>query len=157
MSTILFPGDELRRRREELDLTFADIRERLHIREEIVRALEEGELQHMPGPAYAIGFIRSYCTLLDLDANRFVDSYKAYFQPVGKRGAFRRRTGVDDRGVFSAEIKSWAAVCAVVLLLWVAYMVVVVPPSPGNGAGIEAGTEELLLPEVFTNGEPERP
>lgn len=156
MSTILFPGDELRRRREELDLTFADVRERLHIREAIVRALEEGELQHMPEPAYAIGFIRSYCTLLGLDANRFVDSYKAYFQPVGKRGAFRRRA-VDDRGGLSAEIKSWAAVCAVVVLLWAAYMLVVAPPSPSDGAGVEAGTEELLLPDVFTNGETELP
>ncbi len=70
-------GALLRERREELGLDLDAIGEALRIKPIYLAALEQGRAQDLPGATYAIGFIRSYAQLLDLDSDRILDSYKA--------------------------------------------------------------------------------
>jgi cytoskeleton protein RodZ len=70
-------GALLRERREDLGLDLDAIGEALRIKPIYLAALEQGRAQDLPGAAYAIGFIRSYAQLLDLDSDRILDSYKA--------------------------------------------------------------------------------
>ena len=69
-------GSLLRARREELDLDIAAIGEALRIKPAFLAALEQGRTQDLPGPTYAIGFVRSYARHLGLDANEYVERFK---------------------------------------------------------------------------------
>ena len=70
-------GELLRERREELGLELAAIGEALRIKPVYLAALEQGRPQDLPGPTYAIGFVRAYAHYLGLDSERVLDSYKA--------------------------------------------------------------------------------
>ncbi|MFQ5783761.1 MAG: RodZ domain-containing protein [Alphaproteobacteria bacterium] len=53
-----------------------DVAENLRIRYDHLRALEEGRFDDLPGPTYAVGFLRSYATYLGLDAENLVERFK---------------------------------------------------------------------------------
>jgi cytoskeleton protein RodZ len=74
---LLTVGVLLRERREELGFDLDTIGEALRIKPIYLAALEQGRAQDLPGATYAIGFIRAYAQLLDLDSERILDSYKA--------------------------------------------------------------------------------
>ncbi len=70
-------GAILRERREELGLDLDAIGEALRIRPGYLAALEQGRAEELPGPTYAIGFIRAYAQYLGLDSERVLKRYKA--------------------------------------------------------------------------------
>jgi hypothetical protein len=53
-------GDELRLLREQQGHTLGDVAETLRISARYLRAIEEGDLEKLPGPAYVLGFLRTY-------------------------------------------------------------------------------------------------
>lgn len=57
-------GAMLRAEREKRNLNIADIANQLKINPRLLRAIEEGEIDSLPHPAYARGFIRSYAGAL---------------------------------------------------------------------------------------------
>jgi cytoskeleton protein RodZ len=59
-------GPALRRRREELALSLEDLAASTRIRKTYLQALEEENLQALPGGAYALGFLRIYAQQLGL-------------------------------------------------------------------------------------------
>jgi transcriptional regulator with XRE-family HTH domain len=66
----LFPksaGDRLREAREAQDLTLADIATRTRVPMRHLEAIENGNLEGIPSPTYAIGFARSYARVVGLD------------------------------------------------------------------------------------------
>ena len=63
------------RLRSGIELDYAAGELRIHY-EQLV-ALEEGRFDDLPGPAYVIGFLRSYATYLGLDADEIVRRFKA--------------------------------------------------------------------------------
>src|SRR5258708_8966917 len=70
-------GEVLRERREELGYDLDAIGEALRIKAVFLAALEQGRAQDLPGATHAIGFIRPYAQLLDLDADRILAASKA--------------------------------------------------------------------------------
>jgi cytoskeleton protein RodZ len=70
-------GALLRERREELGLDLDTIGEELRIKPVFLAALEQGLAEELPGPAYAVGFVRTYAQYLGLDSDYVLDSYKA--------------------------------------------------------------------------------
>ena len=70
-------GELLRERREELGLDLDEIGETLRIRPVYLVALEQGRAQDLPGPTYALGFIRAYAHHLGFDSDRILERYKA--------------------------------------------------------------------------------
>lgn len=70
-------GERLRERREELGLGLEVIGDALRIRPSYLAAIEQGRAGDLPGPTYAIGFIRAYAQYLGLDSERVLARYKA--------------------------------------------------------------------------------
>jgi cytoskeleton protein RodZ len=78
-------GDLLRDRREELGLDLNQVGETLRIKPIYLAALEQGRAQDLPGPTYAIGFIRAYAHYLGFDSERILERYKAETAEVHAR------------------------------------------------------------------------
>ena len=69
-------GEILRRTRTHYKRSIEDIEHALRIRTEQIEAIEQGNLEMLPGRVYAIGFVRSYAEYLGLDGDKMVDLYK---------------------------------------------------------------------------------
>lgn len=61
------PGDLLRKRREELGLSLAEIAERTRVPTRQLSAIEANDFSAIPAVTYAVGFVRSYARAVDLD------------------------------------------------------------------------------------------
>ena len=70
-------GELLRERREELGLDLDEVGEALRIKPVYLAAIEQGRTEDLPGPAYAIGFVRAYARLSRARRRRVLDRYKA--------------------------------------------------------------------------------
>jgi cytoskeleton protein RodZ len=70
-------GTMLRRRREEVGQNLATISATTHIKQNYLKAIEEGRRKDLPGTAYMIGYIRTYADYLGLDGNRLINDFHA--------------------------------------------------------------------------------
>lgn len=75
----------LRDRRLECSLDIEHVAQVLRIRPAVLTAIEAGEIDQLPGPAYAVGFVRSYATYLGLDAEALVLRFKAEVAEVSRK------------------------------------------------------------------------
>lgn len=69
-------GETLRRHRTEQDFSLRDIADQLRIQRSYLEALETGDFDRLPGLTYAIGYVRSYAQLLDLDPDALILDFK---------------------------------------------------------------------------------
>jgi cytoskeleton protein RodZ len=69
-------GEMLRRQREALGLELRDVAAALKIKPAYLAALEDGRTDLLPGPAYALGFVRAYAQHLQLDGNEMLRRFK---------------------------------------------------------------------------------
>ncbi len=70
-------GTLLRSCRSQSGLTLADVSRSLRIRQAFLAAIEDGRFGDLPGPAYALGFLRAYADFLGLDGNEVVRRFRA--------------------------------------------------------------------------------
>jgi cytoskeleton protein RodZ len=70
-------GRDLREARMRRGDDLAAVAHALRIRKDQVAAIEDNRLDDLPGRTYAVGFVRSYAGFLGLDANEFVERFKA--------------------------------------------------------------------------------
>ena len=70
-------GDVLRQQREGLGLDLDDVAAALRIKPDYLAALEAGRPELLPGPTYAIGFVRAYGDHLGLDGKEILHRFKA--------------------------------------------------------------------------------
>lgn len=78
-------GEILRRAREHYGQSIADIERALRIRASQIEAIESGDLSRLPGPVYAIGFVRSYADYLGLGGEKMVRLFKMQTGDVGDK------------------------------------------------------------------------
>lgn len=143
MNTAKFPGDDLRSRREERGWTLLDVQRHIHVPLQHLQAIETGNIEALPVETYAVGFINSYCQLLELSPEPYIVQYRA-LRRARTSGPFRARR------VFSSgqhprwleELIAWGAICALLLLGWFTYAVVVRPLAQSAQPRVEAGTPE---------------
>lgn len=69
-------GLYLKKTRESYGLSLQDVSDYLNIRQGILRAIEEGNKDELPEQVYAIGFLKSYATYLNLEVDKIVKQYK---------------------------------------------------------------------------------
>ena len=141
MSTERFPGELLKERREELGLGMGKAFRDTRIPMRYLEAMEQGAVERLPAPCYAVGFIRTYCTFLGLAPERFCDYFLASTAPPAKR--FLRRRGTA-RPPWVAEWLTWAAVCGVLALAWVTYSAVVRPNADPSESRVKADTKMVV-------------
>ncbi|MDH3370200.1 MAG: helix-turn-helix domain-containing protein, partial [Gammaproteobacteria bacterium] len=71
------PGRLLRQARLDLRLAPEDVAQILHLSSKQITALEADDYQHLPGPTYVRGYIRSYAQLLGLEPEKMVEAYNS--------------------------------------------------------------------------------
>lgn len=69
-------GEVLAHMREARGLELADVASHLRIREPFLAAIETGDPSRLPGPTYAIGFVRSYANFLGLNGDEAARLFK---------------------------------------------------------------------------------
>ncbi len=143
-----FPGVVLRERREAKGFSIEGARARTHVPPHCLKAFESGIFTNMPEPAYAVGFLRSYCRFLELDPEPFVDQYLVCTRPEQQGGPLRfmKRTPGNDAALrprprWMDELITWGAVCALILLGWLTYAIVVRPVAESWQNRVDAGIE----------------
>lgn len=70
-------GDILRAAREKRKLSVEDVSSAIHVRAAQIRAIEEGNIDALPGMTYAVGFVKSYAGYLKLNAVDLGNKFKA--------------------------------------------------------------------------------
>ncbi len=70
-------GADLHAARQRLGWHLPDVATSLRIRLPYLEAIEDGRWSDLPGTAYAVGFIRSYATMLGLDADEVARRFRA--------------------------------------------------------------------------------
>ncbi|MEM8833603.1 MAG: RodZ domain-containing protein [Pseudomonadota bacterium] len=76
-------GQILQRTREHYGQSINQVEVNLRIRASYIRALEEENIEALPGRVYMIGFVRAYSEYLGLDGDKMVYLFKA--QTIGKQ------------------------------------------------------------------------
>lgn len=69
-------GEILRRTREHYSQSLQDVENNIRIRASQLEAIEQGNVEALPGRVYAIGFVRSYAEYLRLDGDKMVQLFK---------------------------------------------------------------------------------
>lgn len=69
------PGALLRQRRTERQLSVEDVAQALRLAPKQLRAIEQDDYDHLPGPTYVRGYLRSYAQFLGLSADTVLDFY----------------------------------------------------------------------------------
>mgnify|MGYP001217486756 CR=1 FL=1 len=77
LHTDLPVGEILRRTRVHYGQSLEDAANYLRIRAAWLEALERGEIDRLPGRAYAIGYVRTYSEYLGLDGEKMIQIFKA--------------------------------------------------------------------------------
>jgi cytoskeleton protein RodZ len=70
-------GAFLREAREHTGRSVADVALSLRIHPKFIEAIEDSRYQDLPGPTYAVGFVRTYADYLALDIESLVGQFKA--------------------------------------------------------------------------------
>jgi cytoskeletal protein RodZ len=70
-------GDLLRERREQYGTTLEQVGAALRIRPVFLRAIEDNRYDRLPGPVYALGFVRTYADYLGLDGEVIAQRFKS--------------------------------------------------------------------------------
>lgn len=79
MTTAKLLGDELRNKRNELNLSLKEAENGTSIRMSYLKAIEEGDLNSIISPIYAEGFVKQYANYLQLDGERLIKENRELF------------------------------------------------------------------------------
>ncbi len=121
-STSVVSGDmnaaaQLRAAREAKGLTLENVASSIHLRVSQIRAIEEGDINHLPGMAYAVGFVRSYANFLKLNSADVVARFKADHGGVTKiKAQLNFPEPMNESRTPSPIIIGVATICVIVLL-----------------------------------------
>ncbi len=141
-----FPGDELQARRLEAGLTRKDVRRKLHVPADFVKALEEGAWELLPSSVYTVGFTRTYCGFLGLNPEPYVEAVLIGRQARWNLMGPGRANNPPKRPAWVGDIFMWAAILAIAALGWATYTAVVRPDTGQYSSGVHAETLDLRVP-----------
>lgn len=85
-------GRALREARERLGYTLDEVERATRIRARHLEALEAGDLDRLPSPVHARGFLRNYADFLGLDSDDLLLRFAEHLQARGRAAAIERDT-----------------------------------------------------------------
>lgn len=97
-------GPLLRQARQDQGKEIAAIAETLRIRREHLAAIEDSRYDALPGPTYAVGFVRAYAEFLGLDGAEVVRRFKAEGQSLPGRNDLSFPSPVREGGIPSGAL-----------------------------------------------------
>ena len=105
-------GELLSEARERHGVRIEDIGAALRIRSAFLKAIEEDQYASLPGPVYALGFVRTYADYLGLDGEMFARRFKSEIAGLEKRRDFTLPMPLPERGVPGGAILLVALIVA---------------------------------------------
>lgn len=151
MSQYDFPGHTLREQREALGLSLLDAYHETHVPMEYLAHLENGRLNELPATTYTAGFLNTYCQVLQLSAEPFIVALRSC-RAAAPEPVFFSRGGLSTPGarpLWVSDAITWGAICAILLLGWISYSVVVRPFAPSSEERVNAGGIAVEPPARF--------
>lgn len=153
--------------REKMGLSVDEVGNRLRLTSRQVEAMESGNIDALPGPAFVRGFLRNYAKLLQIDAEPLLEACRAHSPESAPKQISLHSENIQIAG---RDRKGWtvylAATMIVVLVLaaWFAYMdfseIETRPAQPVDAAIPHEIPETAIqpqpvqpLPEPATTGE----
>jgi cytoskeleton protein RodZ len=106
-------GTRLRAARERMGWALPDVAATLRIREPLLRAIEAGDAAELPALTYAVGFVRSYATLLGLDPDEIARRYRAELGGEHRHTDLQFPAPVTERGMPAGAVVLLGAVIAI--------------------------------------------
>ncbi|MDR3180195.1 MAG: helix-turn-helix domain-containing protein [Holosporaceae bacterium] len=89
--------NSLKKAREEKNLSLSDVSDALKIRECYLDALERGDYASLPELVYAVGFVKSYAKLLEINDDNIIQEIKGHVIPLPEFSVNNRLTGTNGR------------------------------------------------------------
>jgi cytoskeleton protein RodZ len=111
--------------REKSGLSVDEVASRLRLMPRQVLALESGDIDALPGPAFVRGFLRNYAKLLQIDAEPLLEACRVHVPEISPSQISLHSENIL---IVGRERKGWsiylAAVAIIILMLaaWFAYM-----------------------------------
>lgn len=143
-------GEQLRTAREQFALAVQDVAHQLHIRPRYVEALERGDIDALPSPLYARGYLQHYARFLGLDSAEM----SRQFEAVGlapERKSFQLPPMPHAKDTPSQSV----IIGGVVIALLCAVYMYMSPDFSGNSAGnarVEITTTSASIPYYLNGG-----
>lgn len=109
-------GTILREAREARKQELGFVSDALRIREDHLAAIEEGNMESLPAPAYAAGFIRTYANYLGLDENHMITLFK---EETGKENNVALDFPVMDD---ARELPSMTLIAGLLIIVGIIYL-----------------------------------
>jgi cytoskeleton protein RodZ len=106
-------GELLRQRREALGLDLGGVAASLRIKPAYLVALEEGRHDELPGPVYAIGFMRAYAEHLGLDGEEVLRRFKRESTGLSARPGLSFPMPLAERSMPGGGMLLFAAILAI--------------------------------------------
>ena len=142
-----FRGNELKLQREEMGLSREDVFRKLRIPLDVITRMETGQLDSSPSLTYCIGFVKTYCTLLNISPEPYIaDLVESQREPKGILNQAILGE-VKDRPIWMHEALMWATIIAIIVLGWVTYSVVFQPDSADIESQIQADSVDIRVPQ----------
>jgi len=145
----------LRKAREQRGFSAQDVAELLYLTPSYITAIEQGDIDQLPGRAFAQGYVRAYARLLDLNAEQMLEAFDA---EQGKDTSVRKKDDLKIPGDVRPDMEaghplvrwfSWFV--AVVLVLGTLYWIVERTGDPAEPSVApvvdESATVELSVEE----------
>ncbi|KUO52258.1 MAG: hypothetical protein APF76_04260 [Desulfitibacter sp. BRH_c19] len=158
-------GEKLRERRISLGLSIEQVEEYTKIRRFYIEAIENNEYKVLPGKVYIIGFLRSYCKLLDLDPTEILEEFNQSWidtDNVSKyveETSYRQKKSPKVNFNYSKLVRFGILVLAVIVLIGInkIWNNTIPSPPPPNDTIISEPNEnnEDETPNEDINTEPE--
>jgi cytoskeleton protein RodZ len=142
-------GETLRNAREARGLEIEAISQAIHIRPVQLKAIEENDVDSLPGMTYAVGFVRSYANFLGLNGAEIVHRFKAEqgHSPAPSNLAFPEPI-VESRVPDPMMVGVGAFLAVVILVVWTIY---------SNMSGGDSASTEVPPPPAEMAAEAEAP
>lgn len=72
----VLPGLKMRKARTEMSISVEEAAASLGLTERVLKALEADDYSKLPAPVYVRGYIKSYCSLLNIDASAILLAFE---------------------------------------------------------------------------------
>ncbi|GAB4532082.1 MAG: helix-turn-helix domain-containing protein [Parvularculaceae bacterium] len=139
-------GAELRLARLKSDRSLEEVASRTRIKEAHLRAIEDMNVEALPGRAYALGFVRSYANFLGMDAQAVLERFKAE-TGLDKAGRPQKYEFFDDDDGVAVKRGGPPIIVILIVLfagIWVFWRIL--RPSPEAGAEL---AQRAFLEAIF--------
>ncbi len=120
-------GQQLKKQRQVLNLSLADVEHHTHVRQRYLAALEEGKIENLPSPVQGRGMLSNYAGFLEMDVEalllQFADALQSRRIETISPAARKKRAAVPHR---ATRAPSWRRLITPDLLVGSALILVLV-------------------------------